>query len=196
MAGIRFRETMAGPFALGETDPRRGAEKAKAAGTQLAMHAAISIHDLEAFRADPQHAGGLTGHVDYPPLGMALPASYGVFKLFAPSGEPGLAWMVYELGFEHQGRRYYLAGKKEVRNGSIFRMWGETTTLYTLLHEGADARGAVAGAGVLSLGVGALLRLLSTLHATDAASSSERLQTVGGFGGFFSRQLWRTYVAR
>ena len=75
MAGIRFRETMAGPFALGETDPRRGAEKAKAAGTQLAMHAAISIHDLEAFRTDPQHAGGLTGHVDYPPLGMALPAS-------------------------------------------------------------------------------------------------------------------------
>ena len=49
---------------------------------------------------------------------------------------------------------------------------------------------------VLSLGVGEMLGLLSTLHATGTASSSERLRAVGGFGGFFSRELWRTYVAR
>lgn len=194
--GIAFRETMAGPFALGETDPRRGAEKGRAAGTRLVMHAAIAIPDLAAFRADPEHTGEIIGHIDYPPLGMALPASHGVFKLFAPSGEPGQTYMVYELGFEHQGRSYYLAGKKHVGTGSIFRMWNETTTLYARLHEGSDASGKVVGAGVLSLGVGALFRLLSTLHATNAAGPGERLRTVGGFGRFFAGELWDTYVSR
>ena len=171
-------------------------ENGEAAGTRLAMHATIDIRDIRGFVADPQHSGAITGHIDFPPIGMSMPASHGVFKLFAPSGENGLKWMVYELGFRHQGKPYYVAGKKEVRAGSIFKMWPATTTLYTRLHEGNDTSGRVAGAGVLSLGVGALLKLASTLHSTNAPTLSQRVGAIAHFGSFFTRELWRSYVLK
>jgi predicted acylesterase/phospholipase RssA len=195
-SGIAFREVMAGPFALVATDPRVGAAKGTADGTRLAMHAAIDIEDIRGFVADPQHRGGLTGSIDFPGLGDDIPAYGGVFKLFAPGNEPKLAWMVYELAFRHEGKPYYLAGKKEVRVASIFKMWSATTTLYTRLHEGRDATGPVVGAGVLTLGIGDLLKLVSTFHATNAASLGDRLKAVGAFTGFFIRELWATYVLR
>ncbi|HTS52064.1 MAG TPA: patatin-like phospholipase family protein [Burkholderiales bacterium] len=192
--GISFREMMAGPFALGETDPEAGAAQGTASGTRLTMHASIEVQDIRGFVADPQHRGGISGHIDFPPFGQDIPSDAGVFQLFAPSGEPKLTWMVYELAFEHQGKPYYLAGKKEVRSGPVFRMWADTTTLYTRLHEGRDSSGPVAGAGVLTLGVGDLRRLLSTFHATDAASSGDRMRATGVFAGFFAKQLWRSYI--
>lgn len=193
MPGISFRETMAGPFVLGETDPRAGAEKGKASDTTLAMHATIDIRDIDAFVTDPQHLGSISGHIDFAPLGTNIPASGGAFKLFAPSGDPRLDWMVYELAFQHQGQPYYLAGKKEVRSGTVFRMWTDTTTLFTQLHEGRDASGPVVGAGVLTLGVGELLKLMSTFHPTNAGSFGKGLGASGSFAGFFMRQLWTSY---
>lgn len=194
MPGISFRETMSGGFALGATDPRRGHEQGAAAGTRLAMHATIDIRDIKVFMADPQHAGGLAGRIDFAPLGLGMLASHGIFKLFAPSGEGDLRWMVYELGFRHQGKSYYVAGKKEVRGGPVWRLWRDTTTLFTRLYAGDNASGEIIGAGVLSLGIGALLRLLSTLRATSAASLGERVGAIKTFGGFFARELWRSYV--
>ncbi|MGH2627050.1 MAG: patatin-like phospholipase family protein, partial [Anaerolineales bacterium] len=47
--GIRFRETMSGGFALGETDPREGEREGERAGTELTMQAAVIIRDLERF---------------------------------------------------------------------------------------------------------------------------------------------------
>jgi hypothetical protein len=104
--------------------------------------------------------------------------------------------MVYELGFRHQRKSYYLAGKKHVRIGAPWKLWHETTTLYTTLHEGSDANGAIVGAGVLSLGVADLLRLLATLHATNAPSSGRAAGAVWHFFRFFSAELLRTYVLR
>lgn len=188
--GITFRETMAGPFSLGATDPEAGAQGPHA----LAMHATIHIHDIDAFIADPRHQARLTGSVDFAPLGMAMAADHGVFGLFSPSGNPALTYMVYELGFAHAGQRWYLAGKKHVKLGSPLRLWGETTTLYTTLHQGADTNGQVAGAGVLSLGVVDLLKLLGTLEATDSDSLLESASAKAKFFGFFSQELTRTYV--
>jgi predicted acylesterase/phospholipase RssA len=193
--GVSFREMMAGAFAMGESDPRAGAMSGAGSNTRLTMHAAIDVSDIAAFVADPQHRGGLTGWIEFAPLGERLVASTGVFQLFAPSGDPHLKWMVYELGFRAQGKEYYLAGKKEVRQGSVFRMWRDTTTLYTQLHEGRDSSGRVVGAGVLTLGVGDLLRLLSTFHATNAATFVARWKAVRGFAGFFMRELWASYVS-
>lgn len=194
--GVAFRETMAGAFALGEADPKTGAAKGLAGGTRLAMHATIHIRDIRAFVSDPRHRGSITGHIDFPPFGRDIPASGGVFQLFAPGDEPKFKWMVYELAFEHAGKSYYLAGKKDVRVGSVFRMWSNTTTLFTRLHEGRDASGPVAGAGVLTLGAGELLKLLSTFHATDTGSFGGRLRAAGAFGGFFTKELWNTYILK
>jgi hypothetical protein len=116
--------------------------------------------------------------------------------LFSPSGDPTLTYMVYELGFRHQGKSYYLAGKKHVHTGAPWQLWGETTTLYTLLHEGTAADGPVIGAGVLRLGVPDLFKLLATLHATNAPRSGRAAAAVWRFFKFFAAELIRTYLLR
>ncbi len=191
--GIVFRETMAGAFALGETDPLAGRSAGRRAGTELALHAEVSIPDLERFVADPDHLGGLAGTVEFAPLGAALAGHAGVFNLFRPEGEPGLKLMVYEVAFRHAGRDWYLAGRKEVQDHPGLDLWADTTTLYTRLHEGTDATGPVAGAGILRLGAGDLIRLLTTVRVTGDGPAAEKAETVARFGRFFLGELWESY---
>ncbi|RZF27125.1 patatin-like phospholipase family protein [Paraburkholderia sp. UYCP14C] len=192
--GLSFRETMAGGFRLGATDP--GAVESDSDGTPLTMNATIHIDDMAAFIADPRHLGGLTGHIDFAPFGLAMPSESGVFGLFTPCDDPELTYMIYEIGFRHAGQPYYLAGKKHVRIGSPFRMWGETTTLYTTLHRGGDATGPVVGAGVLHLGVPQLGRLMQTVYATNAPDSRQAAHAISRFFRFFVSELWRIYIRR
>lgn len=193
--GLQFKETMKGGFSLDATDPTDGLHKGQQAGTVLAMHATVGIAEMAGFIVDPEHTGTLIGTIDFPPLGMGIEAHSGVFNLFKPTEDPKLTLMVYELAFEHQGQSYYLAGRKEVRQGSIFKLWPETTTLYTQLHQGSDKSGPVIGAGTLSLGAIDLLKLLSTVTVTKADSFSSKVKTINAFTGFFARQLWATYVS-
>lgn len=188
--GVSFRETMAGSFTLGVTEPRIGAR----ATILLTMHATIHIEDIKIFLADPQHKAGLTGHIDFPPFGLAIPAESGVFSLFMPSGDPMLTYMVYELGFRHGGKSYYLAGKKWVRLGGFWKLWGETTTLYSTLHEGIDSTGPVVGAGILRLSMIELMKMLTTAHATNAATKRESAGALWQFLKFFAAKLMHTYV--
>ncbi len=192
--GIRFRETMAGGFILGETDPVIGAKKGNAQGSELAMHAAINIHDLNGFITDPNHLGQIHGSIDFTPFGEGIPASNGAFNLFSPTDDPECKYMIYELGFEHQGDHYYLAGKKEVKDDPGFDLWTDTTTLYTTLHQGQDTSAPIVGAGVLSLGIKDLMKLVSTMSATNANSLSEKMSAFASFGKFFMGELWDSYA--
>ena len=187
--GLSFRETMSGPFTLGATDPEAGA--AGGAPT-LAMHATVFVQDLGAFIADPKHLGSLSGTLDFPPFGMGIPAHHGVFNLFNPTDAPNTKYMVYELAFEHDGQPYYLAGHKVVRHDSGLDLWKDTTTLYTKLHQGPDASGPVVGAGVLSLGVTDLIRLMGTVEVPNAGTA-QRMGAIASFGRFFLGELWETY---
>jgi cholesterol oxidase len=192
--GVTFSETMTGPFALGETDPKAGEAAGKKAGTSLAMHAAIEIRDLDRFVADPTHTGAIMGRIDFKPFGAQIPAGPGVFRLFSPTDTKGLARMVYELGFEHEGQAYYLAGFKEVQNDRKGTdLWNDTTTLLTTLHKGADASAPVIGAGVLQLGLPDLMKLTSTMRVTNASNPIEHMRALATFGGFFMGNLWETY---
>src|SRR5688572_25873108 len=110
--GFTFSETMAGPFAMGETEPQRGATS----DSRLTMHATIDIDDLDRFVADANHTGRLSGRVEFPPLGGEVRAETGVFNLFSPATAPGTKLMVYELALPG----YYLAGKKHVHDGVGF----------------------------------------------------------------------------
>lgn len=192
--GITFRETMAGGFALGENDPHAGSERGKREGTALTMQATIDIQDLEAFIADAKHGGRITGNVSFPPLGDAIPAKTGVFQLFSPAEDPKLRYMIYELGFASEGKDYYLAGKKDVRDDPGFDLWSDTTTLYARLHQGTDATDPVVGAGILRLGILDLRRLVSTMHAIGAESTTQAAEAVLKFGRFFLGELWDSYV--
>jgi hypothetical protein len=192
--GLTFRETMAGPFTLGVTDPREGA--AAAGNHRLAMHASVTIESMDEFVAHEERPGRLTGRVDFTPWGKGIPAVDGVFNLFAPSDDPDLKLMVYELALRHEGRPYYLAGRKEVRSDHHgLDLWSDTTTLYTTLHEGESKDGPVIGSGVLSLGPDDLARLLTTVRVTGSTSAADTTRTIAQFGQFFMGELWDTYGA-
>jgi cholesterol oxidase len=192
--GISFREVMSGGFALGATDPEDGQRRGQTEGSEMTMHAAIDIDDLDRFIADPGHLGGLTGTLDFTPFGNGLQATTGVFNLFSPTDDPKLKLMVYEMGFQHGGKSYYLAGQKNVRQDSILDLWKATTTLYTHLYEGTDKSGPVSGAGVLTLGVKELIQLMSTMRAPGADDFTEKSEAIAKFGRFFLGELWDTYV--
>ncbi len=192
--GLSFRETMTGGFSLGETDPGEGEGRGKAEGTVLAMHATVAIHDLDKFIADPEHTGSLSGHIDFTPFGDNIPAKTGVFNLFSPAEDPEMKLMVYELGFEHEGESYYLAGRKEVKDDPGFDLWKDTTTLFTQLHRGSDKSGEVVGAGVLSLGLSDLISLLRTVEVTNSQSTGDKAQAILKFGRFFLGELWGSYA--
>ncbi len=192
--GITFSETMAGGFALGATDPSAGNEQGNREGTELAMHATISIDDLDGFIGDPRHLGKIHGSIDFTPFGEGLAAPTGVFNLFSPTDNPAMKYMVYELGFQYDGQSYYLAGRKEVHDDVGFDLWSDTTTLLTKLHRGTGVDGEVIAAGVLSLGVKDLIKLVSTMRAIGAESPAEKAVAYAKFGRFFMAELWDSYA--
>jgi len=193
--GITFRETMTGGFCLGESDPAQGERRGRTDGTILSLHADVEIADLDRFCSEPTHAGRLTGHIDFPPFGTGIPGKInGVFNLFSPTDQPGLKLMVYELGFEHDRRDYYLAGRKEVRNDAGLDLWSDTTTLVTRLHQGSNKSGPVVGAGILTLGPGDLIKLASTIQVTNARDIVEKTKAIGDFTRFFLGELAGSYL--
>ena len=192
--GITFQETMAGDFALGADTPQQGEQKGQAQDSQLAMHAEVTIDNLDKFTTDPQHLGKLNGTVDFTPFGEGLKASRGVFNLFKPTDAPNTTHMVYELAFEHDGQEYYLAGFKEVKDDTGFDLWSDTTTLYTTLYKGNNKEGEVLGAGILRLGMVQLAQLLATVTVTGTDSETEKARVVAKFGGFFMGNLWDSYA--
>jgi len=192
--GISFREVMSGGFALGAIDPADGEKRGRAEGSEMTLHAAIDIQDLDRFIAEADHPGALTGTLDFTPFGDGLASTSGIFNLFSPTDDPKLKLMVYEMGFQHGGKSYYLAGQKDVRQDPIFDLWKATTTLYSKLHEGTDKSGPVVGAGILTLGVKQLIYLMSTMKAPGATSFTETSEAMAKFGRFFLGELWDTYV--
>jgi hypothetical protein len=185
VSGLTFKETMSGPVALGASDPEAGAADPSAA--KLAAHCEIAIDDIDRFVDDRDHTGSITGSVEYEPFGGTLPVTSGIFNLFSPGG-PNERLMQYRLAFEHDGKPYFLDGRKHVHDDPGFDVWKDTTTLYTVLHEGSDDSGPVVGAGILGLGVEALTRMMSTMRSTGGG-----LEPLVKFGKVFLGSLWETY---
>ncbi|MFP2906917.1 patatin-like phospholipase family protein [Pyxidicoccus sp. 3LFB2] len=189
---LTFRETMSGPLALGVADPVAGAHQGRE--TPFTMHCTISVDDMDAFLQDDSHAARLVAHVSYPPLGGDLPVRQGSFNLFRASDDPNTRIMSYGLRFEANGKEYYLEGTKTIHDDRGPDLWRDTTRLYSQLHEGPDARGPVVGAGVLKLGVGQLLKLITSMRS--AREGTEGVKAVARFGQFFLGTLWDLYAPR
>jgi cholesterol oxidase len=192
--GLKFKELMSGGFALGAADPATGEKQGNDRGTQLAMHCEVTIDDLERFTQDPRHQGSLVGSIDFAPWGTGMACDSGVFNLFSPGGSPSEKWMVYELGFEANNKRYYLAGKKVVRHDHGAEVLQETTTLYTVLHEGTGTTGGIVGAGVLHLGAKNIADLVKTIQVTNAQNPFETVRGLAMYLKLFLGELWHTYV--
>jgi hypothetical protein len=189
-----FRETMSGAFSLGIEDPWEGARRGRR--TRLSFQVTILVDDLDDFLAHRDHPARLVGSVSYPPWGEGLAVDAGRFNLFRPGGAgdtPHTRLMTYGLPFSHQGRAYYLAGVKTIRDDRGPDLWRDTTRLACHLHEGPDERGPVVGAGILSLGLGKFLSLLASM-GSSLPDSAGRFQARLRFGRFFLGSLWELYT--
>lgn len=191
---VRFRETMEGGFALGATDPREGAALGSAQGTRLALHGVVTVRDFDRFLADPDHNGELVGRIDFDPLGTGLLGGQGVFRLFSPGGDARTKLMVYELPFRWGSVDYYLAGRKQVRDDPGPDAWKDLTTLFTTLHRGPDATAPIVGAGILTLGVIELKRMVASMTTLDTAGAAEHARLLARFGAFFGKEAFGTYA--
>lgn len=195
--GLSFDETMAGPFAMGLTDPEAAARAGRRTGWRCALHASVTIPDVDAFAQDPTHPGVLRGEFELPGCRSRIPFTGGTFQLFSPSPNPGESLMRYEAGFTHGGRRYYFAGRKEVHSDLLgLDLWPDTTTLYARLHGGGGTDAPVLGAGILRLGVADLGRLLASSRAVHAAGPVDAAAAYLRFGRVFAAGLADAYVRR
>lgn len=190
--GVSFREKMAGRISFDTTNPATGGADRNA--VPVVLNATINLRDIAGFVRDPEHRGEMAAHLYSPRLGFIRPGTASNFQLFAPSGEPGLTYMTYELGVLLDGKPHWFSGRKHVRRGWPWRMWRETTTLYVTLHEGQDCTGKVVAAGVLRLGLIDFIGLMVTLTARDCPGLGAKLGAIGQFIEYFAASLLRTYL--
>ena len=192
--GLTFDEVMTGGLVIGATEPSTGDKEGNANHSRLALHCNVTIDDLQRFVQHPQHPGHLACTVDFPPFGSGIPCDPGIFNLFRPGNTPNERWMVYECGFAAKGQRYYLAGKKIVARCHAAEVLQQITTLFTLLHQGNNASGAIEGAGTLQLGVKSIADMAKSLHVANAQNHLEVLQGLRMYLGLFLGELWQTYI--
>jgi len=118
----------------------------------------------------------------------------GRFDLFQQSDDPKVKLMIYAAGFEVGGKRYYLEGRKFLRDVvALHAMLDETTTLYTRLFGGTDTSAPVVGAGVLHIGIVGAIELVASMRTIGSTGWDDASQALRSFGGFFFGQLWDSY---
>lgn len=197
--GVRFTEHMAGPAAVGQTDPGAGRLAGEADGTRLGFRLTISVDDLDRFIVDPRSAADAQGWVESDVLGGRLPVERGEFNLFVDEGDPADKRMLYRLWFrDAAGHRLRLDGHKVVHDNPGVDLWTDTTTLFTTVVRLVDPDGAGPAeqpvmAGVLRITPASFARQLTTFRAT-APTLAGRTAAVARFGRLFAGHLWDVYA--
>lgn len=205
--GVRFTEEMKGHVSFGENDYGLGAREGRETGTRLMFHLTIRIEDLDRFEADAGREARAEGWVGCEALGgPRLPVERGVFNLFVDDtvddtgagARTGRKRMLYRLFFRDGiGHPLTLVGFKVVREDRPFRVWRDTTTLYTRVVRGHVGAGDEPGvetvaSGVLRILPQDFLRQLSTFRASGS-SLAGRIRALGRFDALFLGALWQVY---
>lgn len=190
---LSFTEEMKGFFAEGKHTPGAGELAGKKDGWSFAFHLTITVDDVDAFLAEPDHTARATGWVDAAEYGGRCQVERGWFNLFSPGDSPDRKLMRYRLHFtDAMNRPRTLSGWKDIRHRPASRIWRDTTTLYFRIFEGHvsdDEEAAIAGAGILRLGLEDFGRQLSTFRT----GGPHGLAALERFGGFFLGELWEIY---
>jgi predicted acylesterase/phospholipase RssA len=189
---LLYRETLTGPFALGQTDPKQGAEAGERDDTTLLVRSTVEVDGIDRFIDDPEHRALLTGRVEFPPIGLDLLSIDGWFNLVLLMD--GARRADYELAFRAGDRDLCLAGRKEVHDDPGFDAWSDLTTVFATLHEGTDADGPTIGAGILRQEKRSIAKTLAAIHPTNVDSLLGRAAVVERFARFFAGELWDAYT--
>lgn len=196
-AGVRFTERMAGYFSTEVTDNYDSAAKAgRDADSPLEFTFTIIVDDVEGFIDDKQHAAKMLGTVTVPALSdRPLTATGGTFNLFVVDpAEAKTKRMEYRIKLTAEdGAEYRFEGFKIIRDDPGLDLWGDTTTLYVDIYEGAAADGSLKGKGILKIALIDFLRQTTTLKAINGKGTKDRLEAVAAFGLFFGGELFNAY---
>ncbi|PTL85602.1 GMC oxidoreductase [Vitiosangium sp. GDMCC 1.1324] len=200
--GIRFTERMKGHLAIEGGAASRPEEfeaaeaRGKKDGSSFEFVLTIVSNDLDKLVGDPKHEARMMGTVIAPALSPhPLTVTHGGFNLFVEdkaSVETRLMKYRMQLTAE-DGRSFFFYGYKVVREGPIWKVWHDTSTLYVTLHEGLDDKGPVVGKGVLRIAPEDFIKQLGTLEVTHAKNAEERLATTVRFGRYFAGVVYDYY---
>ncbi|SRR5579875_928734 len=206
---LSFTEEMKGFWSLGETDFAAGADKGKAAGTDLMFHLTITINGVHSFVVRPEHdTSDVAGYVASRAFGGQCAIQRGQFNLFVDSTDPAVKYMLYRLFFTDQnGLDLTLSGAKHIKEEAGSDVWRATTTLYTRIlngHVTKEAEDAAAsdpqalaalsvGAGIIIINMLDFQRQLTTFRV-QAPTMAERLTALNEFARLFFGKLWDVYA--
>lgn len=179
-----FRERVRGPVARGVVSPRIGAERGRVEGTQLVCDFVVTIEDLAACFAAPDHPARLGGTVSFEPVAERAAISDGSLQLYVPDPETGMKHIRYRAAFQgRDGRSYRLEATKFIRPGRATVR--EQVTAYTRVLDTAEDAGGVIAAGVLVFRLRDLLAFVVSMRV-DGLS---RLTGIQRFLAFARREL-------
>ena len=196
---LRFTEDMKGYITLGETDPQRGFERGREAGSLLHCHLTITVHGVNRFVTNPTHEASIEGEVRCEALGGNRPVEEGVFNLFVDKADPREKRMLYRIFFtDVAGESMTLSGHKVIRDDPGLDLWTDTTTLYTRVlrgHLGPDEErdGEIVGAGIIRISLPDFMKQLTTFRPAGP-TSADRVAATNRFGRLFLGKLWDVYA--
>jgi cholesterol oxidase len=195
---IEFAEVMHGYVSAEATTFADGYAQGDASGHALALHVTVAIADLQAFLAEPEHAGTLTGHIVCALLGGVCPVQSGTFRLMPNTADRDRKVMYYQVyALTPQGESITFVGEKQVQHDSPLDLWRDTTTLYVNVFRGhvdpaSPARAELQVTGIISLGLGDFMQVLRGLRATGPDGGTS-IAGLAAFGEFFAGKLWDVY---
>ncbi|NUP74521.1 MAG: GMC family oxidoreductase [Sinomonas sp.] len=217
---VSFTEQMHGWFSPGVSDPSRGSTLGRERDRRIMFELTITAPDIEAFVADPTHAGTASGYVVADQYGGRLAVERGWFNLFVDDGsfdgQPARR-MLYRLWLRDPGgTKLTFTGHKLVRDDGLANVWRDTTVLYATILEGhvpppaqgeaaqGEAAQGEAARGEAALGEGdPAVAAAGTLHirpldfakqlTTFTTSGPDGPAALAAFGRFFLGELWTVY---
>lgn len=194
--GMQFTETMAGFFSMGEiADFAQGATRGQAENSPLKFTVTVISDDLEAMLTKPEHAGTIVGTLNAPALSAEpLTVTDGEFHLFTDDPEHvGQRLMMYDMVLTaSDGRVFHFNGFKQTHSDTGLNVWGDTSTLYITVSEGAAKGGNVLGKGILHILPADFAKQMTTMKIMNA-TESQRIEGMAKFGMFFGKTIIDTY---
>ncbi|MFP3868716.1 MAG: DUF362 domain-containing protein [Desulfobacteraceae bacterium] len=195
--GLKFEETMSGWLGIGATDYVEGRMAGERDNTPISFNAKIIIDDLDRFLNLSDHRARLEGTVTFKPLGGTLAMEDGSFDLFSVEPTWGIRLMTYAFRFTaSNGKKYFFAGHKRIKDGPGFDLIEDMTTLFTELYEGEDENAPRYGAGQVFFYLKDAPALIYSMRVTGTARLPRKIQAWLAFMSFAWGVIRQEYFRR
>lgn len=183
--GLEFEETMSGWLGIAKKDYVAGRIAGQQENTPLRFDARIIIDDLDRFINLAEHRARLEGTVTFKPLGGTFAMEDGLFNLFSVEPTEGIRQMSYSFGFTAaNGKKYFLAGHKNIKDDPGFDLPEDMTTLFTTVYEGADETAPSYGSGQVFFDLKDAPALMDSMKVTGTIWLHQKIQARLAFMSF------------